>query len=292
MTEKDDQINYTREAFLHPVNLGLLFVCTLTAFFLNDFGMVSNLILTTAFGLELVYLGTVPGSSRFRQNVKLKKKKERTAEEKNKIIFQQLDGKSQKKFLKLRYLTKIIKENFDKLPYTSQGLLENIENKISGLLSNYLTLLELHRRYQFYIHSEMEEGLKREVEIEKKKIESVDSEKLKKTRIRRLSILNKRLKKFDIAKEKFLICETHLETIEDAIHYIYEQSMTMGKGDDVGYQLDNLLSEMEETTSIIDDLEGDLLEGIEVYADDLSDLDAVPEKTDDSSGKTSQKIKN
>lgn len=295
MTEKDDQINYTKEAFLHPLNLGALFICTLTAFFLNDMGLVSNIILSTVFGLELVYLGTIPGMPRFRQNVKARKQKERSAGDEDKILFEQLDRKSQKKFLTLKYLAKNVEENFDKLPYTSQGLLDNIKNKIADLLSNYLTLLDLHRRYQMYINTEVEEGLKREVEIEKKKIESVDSEKLRRTRARRLSILKKRLKKFDIAKEKFLICETHLETIEDAIHYIYEQSMTMNKGEDVGYQLDNLLNEMEETSSIIDDLDRDLMPGLEEYDEEFSELSKIrdeEDETDHEKEKTSEKLKN
>jgi hypothetical protein len=295
MTEKDDQINFTKEAFLHPLNLGVLFICTLTAFFLNDMGLVSNIILSTVFGLELVYLGIIPGMPRFRQNVKARKQKERSAGDEDKILFEQLDRKSQKKFLTLKYLTKNVEENFDKLPYTSQGLLDNIKNKMSDLLTNYLTLLDLHRRYQMYINTEVEEGLKREVEIEKKKIESVDSEKLRRTRARRLSILKKRLKKFDIAKEKFLICETHLETIEDAIHYIYEQSMTMNKGEDVGYQLDNLLNEMEETSSIIDDLDRDLMPGLEEYDEEFSELSNFrdeEDETDHEKEKTSEKLKN
>lgn len=295
MADKDDQINFTKEAFLHPLNLGVLFICTLTAFFLNDMGLVSNIILSTVFGLELVYLGIIPGMPRFRQNVKARKQKERSSGDEDKILFEQLDRKSQKKFLTLKYLTKNVKENFDKLPYTSQGLLDNIKKKMSDLLTNYLTLLDLHRRYQMYINTEVEEGLKREVEIEKKKMESGDSEKLRRTRARRLSILKKRLKKFNIAKEKFLICETHLETIEDAIHYIYEQSMTMNKGEDVGYQLDNLLNEMEETSSIIDDLDRDLMPGLEEYDEEFSELNQIRDEeveTEKDEVKTSEKLKN
>ncbi len=288
--EKEEQINFTKEAFLHPLNLGVLFLCTLTAFFLNDFGMASNIILTTTFGLELIYLGIIPGMPRFRQNVKSRKLKEQSPGDEDKLIFNQLEKESRKKFLTLKHLTKNVEDNFNKLPYTSQGLLDNIKKKMNDLLSNYLTLLDLHQRYRLYINTEVETGLKREIGIEKKKIENVESEKLKKTRERRLSILKKRLKKFEIAKERFLICETHLETIEDAIHYIYEQSMTMNKGDDTGYQLDNLLSEMEETSSIIEELDGSLLHSFDSY--DLSGLDEpepAPKEEDD---KFSPKMKN
>lgn len=257
--DKETSINYTREAFLHPVNMGVLLLATVAAFALSDVGLISNVILSMAFGTELMYLGIVPRLPRFRKTVKLRKLRERNPENEEKTVFQELDQKSKKRFLVLKHLTKLIKENFDKLPYSSQGLLENIRNKIGELVSNYLTLLDLHKRYRLYMDTSVEESLKQEVKNEEEKLETLKSERLKKTRSRRIAILKKRLKKFEIAKEKYLICETHLETIEDAIRYIYEQSMTMSNPEEIGFQLDNLLEEVEETSQLIDDLDQDIL---------------------------------
>jgi len=66
-------INYTREAFMNPINLGVLLVSTLTAFFMSGFGDVSSILLTTVFGIELMYLGIVPKLPRFRKKLELKK---------------------------------------------------------------------------------------------------------------------------------------------------------------------------------------------------------------------------
>ena len=269
MDEKDQSINYTREAFLHPLNMGVLLVATIAAFALADVGLISNLVLSMAFGVELMYLGIVPRLPRFRKNVKLKKLRERSSASEDKTVFQSLDQKSQRRFLVLKHLAKLIKENFDKLPYSSQGLLENIRKKIEELISNYLTLLDLHKRYQLYMDTSVEDSLKEEVQKEGEKIKQLESERLKRTKARRLAILKKRLKKFEIAKEKYLICETHLETIEDAIRYIYEQSMTMSDPEEIGFQLDNLLEEVEETSQLIDDLDRDILP---IYSD-LEDVD-------------------
>lgn len=293
--DKDKSINYTREAFLHPLNMGVLLVATISAFALADVGLVSNLVLSMTFGVELMYLGIVPRLPRFRKNIKLKKIRERNAATEEKNVFQNLDEKSRRRFLVLKHLAKLIKENFDKLPYSSQGLLENIRKKIEELISNYLTLLDLHKRYQLYMNTSVEVGLKREVEEEQRKVEELESERLKKTKQRRINILKKRLKKFEIAKEKYLICETHLETIEDAIRYIYEQSMTMSNPEEIGFQLDNLLEEVEETSQIIDELDQDILP---IYSD-LDDLDLDPEidipesqeKTESESDSSKKRIK-
>ncbi|WP_138430540.1 hypothetical protein [Fodinibius saliphilus] len=269
MSEEDKSINFTREAFLHPLNMGVLLVATISAFLMDDVGLMSNLVLSMAFGVELMYLGIVPRLPRFRKSVKLRKLRERNPAAEEKSTFQELDQKSKKRFLVLKHLAKLIKENFDKLPYSSQGLLENIRKKIQELISNYLTLLDLHKRYQLYMNTSVEESLKDEVQEEERKIKNMKSDRLKRTKARRVGILKKRLKKFEIAKEKYLICETHLETIEDAIHYIYEQSMTMSNPEEIGFQLDNLLEEVEETSQLIDDLDKDILP----LHSDLDDLD-------------------
>jgi hypothetical protein len=72
-----------------------------------------------------------------------------------------------------------------------------------------------------------------------------------------VTILQKRLQKFTVAQEKYAMCETHLETIEDAIRYIYEQSMTMNKPEEIGFQLDNLLTDVDETAELLDTMDLD-----------------------------------
>lgn len=264
METEEKEINFTKEAFLHPVNLVCLLVAMVSALVLNDVGLAPNAILAFAFGMELIYLGIVPRLPSYQKNIRLKKEKEEQQQGSNeKQIFYRLDAKSQKRFLVLKHITKEVKKNFDTLPYSSKGMLEHIQNKMEDLLSTYLNLLEMHRRYEVYMNSEVEDEIRRDVKLQESKLNETDSEQLLATGKQRLSILNKRLKKFDTAKEKYLITETHLDTIEDAIRYIYEQSMTMPNADDVGLQLDHLLSEVEETTTVIEELEYDMFPGME-----------------------------
>jgi hypothetical protein len=288
--EQEKNINYTREAFLHPANLVCLLVGTISALVFSDVGLVSNTILTLTFGVELIYLGVVPRLPSYQKSVRHKKKKEKTEDSGEKMRFYQLDARSQKRFLVLKHITKEVKKNFETLPYSSKSMLSHIEMKMDDLLGTYLTLLDMNRRFQVYMNSEVEDEIRRKVEVQENALEDVDSVQLKKTRERRLEILNKRLKKFDAAKEKFLICETHLETIEDAIRYIYEQSMTMPNAEDVGVQLDHLLSEMEETTQIIEELDQDLLPGFENIDHEL-ELAELRKEAEALHKETEQKVK-
>ena len=274
-------INYTREAFMNPINLGVLLVSTLTAFFMTGLGDFSSLLLTSVFGLELMYLGIVPKLPRFRKKLELKKIKERHAANNEKELFQSLDNKSQKRFLVLKHLAKLVQENFEKLPYSSQGLLDNVGKKIDELLGNYLTLLDLIKRYEVYLNTSLESSLKEEVVRQIEEIKTLESEKLKRTKARRVAIMQKRLKKFNVAKEKYLVCETHLETIEDAVRYIYEQSMTMSNPEEIGFQLDNLLTEVEETSQLIDDLDQDILPEYTTEWENDLDFDSILDELSD-----------
>jgi len=157
-------------------------------------------------------------------------------------------------------------------------------------LSTYLTLLDMNRRYQIYMNSEVEEQLKHEVASQEDQISRIESEQLKATKKRRVKILRKRLNKFDVAKEKYLICETHLETIEDATRFIYEQSMTMPNAEDVDNKLDHLLVEMEEATTIIEELDDSLLPGFEELDQEL-ELAELRKEAENLNKKTEQKVK-
>ncbi|MDZ7807497.1 MAG: hypothetical protein U5K71_10320 [Gracilimonas sp.] len=261
--------------------MGVLLVSTLTAFFMTGFGDISSILLTTVFGIELMYLGIVPKLPRFRKKLELKKIKERHAANNEKELFQSLDNKSQKRFLVLKHLAKLVQENFEKLPYSSQGLLDNIGKKIDELLGNYLTLLDLIKRYEMYLNTSLESNLKEEVKRQIEEIKTLESEKLKRTKARRVAIMQKRLKKFSVAKEKYLVCETHLETIEDAVRYIYEQSMTMSNPEEIGFQLDNLLNEVEETSQLIDDLDQDILPEYNNEWENDMDFDSILDELSD-----------
>lgn len=262
--EKKEEINYTKEAFLSPVNLICLLTATVTALVMSNFSselMITSTILTFTFGMELIYLGVVPKLPAYQKNVRLKKKSRQSAGNSEKELFFRLETRAQKRFLMLKHIAKEIRHNFKTLPFSTGSMLEHIEKKIEDLLNSYLILLDMERRYSIYIHSEVEKEIKSELEKEEELLNGIDSETLKKTRERRISILKKRLRKFDLAKEKYLISETHLETIEDAIRYIYEQSMTLTSAEEVGTQLDHLLTEMEETTQLIDEMDQALLPG-------------------------------
>lgn len=256
-----DSINYTREAFFHPMNLGFLFLAGLTAFFLNDVGVMAPFILSVAVGMEMVYLGTVPRTGFFQKLVQRRAVQKANQARDERDLFYGLDMKSQKRFLVMKTISDRIRENFEKFPSTSQGLANNIRTKIQGLLTNYLLVLDSTMRFNQYVTQTREQHLLDEIREEEAEFKSATSDKLKDIKRRRLGILKKRLERLKGAREKLQICESQLETIEDAIRYIYEQSLTMSDPEEIGLHLDTLLTDVEETVTIIEELEDEALPG-------------------------------
>jgi len=257
--EKDKLTNYNREAFLYPANLLFLVGASTLAFFFNDAEVIPQLIFATTIGIELVYLGTVPRLPVFRKFIEARKSRERGLIGTGTSLFEGLDEDARKRFLVLKHLTKLIRENFERLPYASSSLSKSVSDKLNGLLNNYLNVLDLFRKYERYLTHSTDAAIRQEIQSETNEMEATSSEKLKAIKARRIAILNKRLERFVVANEKFAIAETQLETTEDAIRYIYEQSMTMSKPEDIDFQLDHLILEVEETVTIMEEVEADLM---------------------------------
>src|SRR5690606_3147387 len=250
----DVDINYTKEAFLNPINLAFLIVAMLTAFFLSGSEPVFNLILIMAAALELMYLGVVPRNERFRRAIRSQRAAEHAKPPSQKEIFQLLTKTSQRRYARLRKLEKDISTNYRKLSYATQGLLESHLQKIDGLLDSYLNLLYQKERYEYTIQTGTEGEVLQAIASLREDMAD-DTERVRAIKERRLRILEQRLQRFKRSNENLEIIEAQLETIEDVVKYIHEQSLPLRNPEEITFQLDTLLSEVEETEAAIEEIE-------------------------------------
>lgn len=267
----DAQLNYTKEAFLHPWNLTFLIVSMLSAFSISSFVGPSPLfetILLFAAAMELIYLGYMPRQERFKRAVKSRRAAEHAKPPSQKEIFQHLTKHSQRRYARLRKLEKEIRANYRKLSYASQGMLDSHLKKVNTLLDSYLNLLYQKERYEYTTNSSTETEVVRAIEDLRIDMED-DSDRVRAIKMRRMRILEQRLERSKKGQENLEIIEAQMETIEDVVLYIHEQSLTLRNPEEISFQLDTLLTEVEETQSSVEELEA-------VFAnptDLLSDLD-------------------
>lgn len=271
----DADINYTKEAFLNTWNLVFLtaaLVASVVASGMLTFPLWAPLLFVTAG--ELLYLGTVPRSPRFRRLIRSQKMAARHKPPSQKEIFQHLSRRSQRRYARLRKLKEEIRTNYQSLSYASQGLLNSHVKKIDNLLDSYLNLLQQRERYQSYMDSATEHEVTKSIEALKKDMED-DSERVRAVKKRRLRVLEQRLARFRKGHENLEIIGAQLGTIEDVVKYIHEQSWTLQNPEEITFQLDTLLEEVEETQESVKEIEevftspSDMLDGM--------DLDRVEE---------------
>lgn len=284
---KDKDINFTKEAFLNPWNLIFLIGAMLAAFFLSDVAAMQTLVLLFTAAAELMYLGIVPRNERFKRVVRSQKVAEHNKPPSEKDIFRRLTKQSQKRYIRLRNLEKSIEENYQKLGYASQGMLESHIQKLDGLLDSYLRLLQSRERYGRFAKQNARNEVARAIQSLRQEMET-DSPKVRAIKQRRLGVLERRLEKFKRANENLEVIEAQLETVEDVTKYIHEQSMTMRNPEEITFQLDTLLTEVEETQASVEEIEDvfsptgpsiDLLDDIDTYEPEEEE----PESTSSSS---------
>lgn len=278
----ENTINYTREAFLHPLNLGLLIAAFSSAFMIASIEPAVNILLVATVAVELLYLGTVPRTARFQKYINLRSFKERNSKFNDRKVFGQLSEQSQKRFLILKHISSLIRENFKKMPYTSQGLLDNINARLNSLLTSYMLMLESNERYKQYLDNTTQTRLEEQLEQAKKEQAAAGSERLRQVLQRRIDILNKRCEKYGVAREKYQISESQLKTVEDTVRYIYEKSMTLTNPGEIEQQMDSLLMDLDDTDAFISAGAGDTdLPGGKYSMDEIRRLEREMAETDD-----------
>ena len=247
-----EPINFTKEAFMAPTNLAMLLAALVLAIVVG--GLPANFLLLFAAAAELIYLGTVPRNERFRRVVRSRKADEAQKAPTERETFLTLSKEDQKRHVRFRNREKAIKENYKKLPYASQGLLDAHLKKLDGLLDAHINLLQLKERYIQFADRTSEDDIVDAIEALRAEIET-DPPRVASIKQRRLGILEKRLGRFKKAGENLAIIEAQLDTIEDVARYVYEQSLTMQNPEEVSFQLDTLMTEVEETQHSMEALE-------------------------------------
>jgi hypothetical protein len=272
----DVKVNYTKEAFLLPLNLVFLITAMVVTFFTIGSDPLGTLIPTFAMAAELLYLGIMPRQERFRRAVKAQAAAEHAKPPSEKDVFRLLSKANQKRYIRMRNLEKSIKANYAKLGYASQGLLDSHVQKLNGLLDSHLNLLHAQERYRRFSQTTSEQDVAESIEDIQAQIET-DPPKVQAIKKRRLGILERRLEKFKKTKENLEVIEAQLETIEDVTKYIHEQSLTMSNPEEITFQLDTLLTEVEETQAAVEEVEAVFASP----ADLLGDMDTFDLETSD-----------
>ncbi len=222
------------------------------------FALVSGtgLPLVLAAGLELIYVSLVPRSSRFRRLVRSWKYAEQKRQREMTLgaMFNEMPPELRTRYAALDTMCQAIRSNYSRLSSTSQMFLEQMEQRLRGLLEAYLRLLHAYFQHSQYLETIDPETIRQETAQLQSTLGS-DSPQVQEINRRRVEILTKRLERYDKVRENQKVVQAQCLALEDILELIRDQSVTMRDPQQVSDQLESLVHDVEQTEETVRQVE-------------------------------------
>jgi hypothetical protein len=245
------------------------------------FALVSGSFLPVilAGGLELMYLAIVPQNWRFQRLVRSRKfaEEQRAHRQKLSEMLASLPPEMQSRYVHAAQVCGAIRGNFAQFSTTSQIFLQQIDERLQGLLNGFARLLLAATEQQQYVRGTELDGIKREIASLQKSLGS-DPPKVQEINKKRIKILTKRLEKFDKISENRKVVDAQCSAVEDVLMLVRDQSVTMRDPQQVTDRLDGLVHDVEETEQTVQQVEA-IFSGMSPDLDGLMSLDDTSTST-------------
>jgi chromosome segregation ATPase len=129
-----------------------------------------------------------------------------------------------------------------------------MQEKLDGLLQGYVRLLDAGQSQREHVRQTNPDEIEREIEQLQKTI-SRESSKVQDINRKRIEILKKRVEKFEKIRENLEVIDAQCSAIEDVLHLIRDQSVTMRDPQQVSDQLESLMVDVEHTEQTVREVE-------------------------------------
>lgn len=289
LSDERNSLDYIRAAFFWQYNLIALGGAGLFAAASH-----STLPLLLAAGCELMYLATVPQMSRFRRMVRSWKLKEEKQANRARLkqMYDELPQEMKNRYLDLGNAVRAITANYRRLSSTARIFVQQIEDRLEGLMQAYLRLLHSAHVHRVYLKTTDADAIRRESQGIENSLER-ESPKVQEINRKRIEILRKRIEKYEKIRENCDVVDAQCAAIEDVLQLVRDQSITMRDPQQITFHLDSLIQDVEHTEQSVREVE-------EIFEMAVPDLEAAtstgpvlaPMPTDASAAGASQAQRN
>jgi hypothetical protein len=250
-TDDREEINFVKTAFNLQYNWIALGGATL-------FAVVSGSLLPVilAAGVELMYLSVVPQMATFQRLVRSWKFGEELHERQVQFaqMLSNLSPEAKARYGKLAQVCAVVRSNFSQFSTTSKIFLQQMDARLDGLLDGYARLLLAASQQQQYLKGTDPDEIEQEINVLQEEMNN-DPVKVQEINKKRIEILTKRLEKYQKICENQQIVDAQCSAIEDALHLVRDQSVTMRDPQRVSDQLDTLVRDVEQTEQTVQQVE-------------------------------------
>ena len=250
-TDDREEINFVKAAFNLQYNWIALGGATL-------FAVVSGSLLPVilAAGVELMYLAVVPQMATFQRLVRSWKFGEELQQRQVQFaqMLSSLSPEAKSRYGKLAQVCAVVRSNFSQFSTTSKIFLQQMDARLDGLLDGYARLLLAASQQQQYLKGTDPDEIGQEITALQEEMDN-DPVKVQEINKKRIEILTKRLEKYQKICENQQIVDAQCSAIEDALHLVRDQSVTMRDPQQVSDQLDTLVRDVEQTEQTVQQVE-------------------------------------
>jgi len=246
-----EEINFVKEAFHLQYNWIALGGAGL-------FAIVSWSLLPVilAAGAEMMYLATIPNNSRFQRLVRSWKfgAEQLQRQEQFAVMLNSLTPEARARYAKLAQVCATVRANFSQFSSTSKMFLQQMDGRVDGLLHGYARLLLAASQQQQYMKGTDPNDIKKEMAAMQRAMNDAPP-KVQEINKKRIEILTKRLEKYQKICENQQVVDAQCSAVEDVLHLVRDQSVTMRDPQQVSDQLDNLVRDVEQTEQTVQQVE-------------------------------------
>jgi len=274
--DRDKDINFVKEAFNIQYNWIALGGAA-------AFALVTGTAIPIALagGLELMYLAVVSQHPRFQRLVRSWKfaEQQKLNEQKLGDMLRSLPPDMQGRYIKLAEVCRSIRGNFAQLSSTSQIFVQQMDQRLEGLLHGYARLLSAAFQQRQYVKTTDPDEIKKEIAALQQHM-NTDPPRVQDINKKRVEILSKRLEKYQKISENRQVVDAQCSAVEDVLQLVRDQSVTMRDPQQVSDQLANLVHDVEQTEQTVQQVES-------IFSGLTPEMEGIMQDTDSSSASSS-----
>lgn len=273
---QDKDINFVKEAFNIQYNWIALGGAA-------AFALVTGTAIPIALagGLELMYLAVVSQHPRFQRLVRSWKfaEQQKLNEQKLGDMLRNLPPDMQGRYIKLAEVCRSIRGNFAQLSSTSQIFVQQMDQRLEGLLHGYARLLSAAFQQRQYVKTTDPDQIQKEIAALQQHMNS-DPPRVQDINKKRVEILSKRLEKYQKITENRQVVDAQCSAVEDVLQLVRDQSVTMRDPQQVSDQLANLVHDVEQTEQTVQQVES-------IFSGLTPEMEGIMQDVDTSSSSSS-----
>ncbi|MCB1217878.1 hypothetical protein KDL44_10820 [bacterium] len=243
MKAKQSSLRYVKHAFCNWWNYSALLLPVALSLISDNPAW-----LLIGAGLEIGYLYMQAGNPRYRRMVDslFDDAREHDATGVRESVWQYLSDEHRRVYAGLEHEAARLEDDDVGTAQRRDPYYQDNRRKVQRLLISYLQLARAVSRYAQYIDGADEQRIRRDIERLQDEIGKAE-ERVREVKLKNVDVLGRRLAKLQKAHANLDYLSAQLETIEDTLHLVVEQAITLSDPRGSSMQIDNLLGNLEET---------------------------------------------